>query len=587
VSGAQFDDGLVQLVMVVDPLSAAAQRASTVLRVFNTALGLPVTLLLTPQLDAETAPLKGFYRLVLGSSSSGTSSYDSRAFTRSSSSSGSMVHTDSINSNNNSNSASSATSTWTRELTSATAQFTHLPRRHILTQRVDTPEAFNVQRAVSPTAQDLDNLRCDEGSTGPCGDAGTAVTTARYTVKHLLLAGQCFVAARSSSSSSGASSSGGGSARGLQLVLRSEGSSAGTTSSSTAVVSSDTVVMGNLGYFQLKANPGVWHIELAAGPASDSYELAPTTITTAASSTTGSTAAAAVVPNTQQYTAVVRDFVKRREALTVYKKAGASPSTVKQHQQSTQPTEADAAVTTDSTATGSVYSSLVNTLYGVYNTVYNSASAWLYPGSTSAPASTAGTGTASGGSSVTTTASSSDSSSDSKLETVHVFSLASGHLYERVLKVMMLSVSKRTSGPVKFWLLENYLTEELKSSVLALAAARGFEVAFVSYKWPEWLPHQTEQQRIIWGYKILFLDVLFPLDVRKFIYVDADQVVRADLRELWDMDLQEKPYAFTPFCDSRQETLSYQVSYQISFSVLCAPVCASESLCHLQQLLMM
>jgi UDP-glucose:glycoprotein glucosyltransferase len=551
--------------MVVDPLSAAAQRASTVLRVFNTALGLPVTLLLTPQLDAETAPLKGFYRLVLGSSSSGTSSFDSRAFTRSSSSSGSMVHADSINSNNKSNSVSSATSTWTRELTSATAQFTHLPRRHILTQRVDTPEAFNVQRAVSPTAQDLDNLRCDEGSTGPCGDAGTAVTTARYTVKHLLLAGQCFVATRSSSSSSGSSSSGGGSARGLQLVLRSEASSAGTTSSSsTAAIISDTVVMGNLGYFQLKANPGVWHIELAAGAASDNYELAPTTITTAASSiSAGSTAAAAGAASTQQYTAVVRDFVKRREALTVYKKAGASPSTVGQQQPSTQPTEADAAVTTDSTATGSVYSSLVNALYSVYNTVYNSASAWLYPGSTSTPASTAGTGTASVGSSVTITAGSSDSSSDSKLETVHVFSLASGHLYERVLKVMMLSVSKRTSGPVKFWLLENYLTEELKSSVLALAAARGFEVAFVSYKWPEWLPHQTEQQRIIWGYKILFLDVLFPLDVRKFIYVDADQVVRADLRELWDMDLQEKPYAFTPFCDSRQETLSYQVCYML------------------------
>lgn len=39
-------------------------------------------------------------------------------------------------------------------------------------------------------------------------------------------------------------------------------------------------------------------------------------------------------------------------------------------------------------------------------------------------------------------------------ETVHVFSLATGHLYERMLKIMMLSVTKRTSVPVKFWLLE-------------------------------------------------------------------------------------------------------------------------------------
>ena len=42
-----------------------------------------------------------------------------------------------------------------------------------------------------------------------------------------------------------------------------------------------------------------------------------------------------------------------------------------------------------------------------------------------------------------------------KDDTVHVFSLATGHAYERLLKIMMLSVTKRTSSPVKFWLFEN------------------------------------------------------------------------------------------------------------------------------------
>jgi len=80
----------------------------------------------------------------------------------------------------------------------------------------------------------------------------------------------------------------------------------------------------------------------------------------------------------------------------------------------------------------------------------------------------------------------------------------------------------------------------------------------VTYKWPNWLRGQTEKQRIIWGYKILFLDVLFPLDIDKVIYVDADQVVRADLAELWDMDLEGAPYGYTPFCTSRKETLGFQ-----------------------------
>ena len=54
-------------------------------------------------------------------------------------------------------------------------------------------------------------------------------------------------------------------------------------------------------------------------------------------------------------------------------------------------------------------------------------------------------------------------------------------------------------------------------------------------------------------YKILFLDVLFPLSVDKFIFVDADQIVRTDLQELVDFDLEGAPYGYTPFCDSRKE----------------------------------
>ena len=90
-----------------------------------------------------------------------------------------------------------------------------------------------------------------------------------------------------------------------------------------------------------------------------------------------------------------------------------------------------------------------------------------------------------------------------------------------------------------------------------MAKRIGCEVEFVTYKWPEWLRGQSEKQRIIWGYKILFLDVLFPLHVKKIIYVDADQVVRGDMTELWNLDLDGAPYGYTPMCDSRVENLGY------------------------------
>lgn len=57
-----------------------------------------------------------------------------------------------------------------------------------------------------------------------------------------------------------------------------------------------------------------------------------------------------------------------------------------------------------------------------------------------------------------------------------------------------------------------------------MAKQYGFQYELVQYKWPRWLHQQNEKQRIIWGYKILFLDVLFPLAVDKILFVDADQV---------------------------------------------------------------
>jgi UDP-glucose:glycoprotein glucosyltransferase len=125
-------------------------------------------------------------------------------------------------------------------------------------------------------------------------------------------------------------------------------------------------------------------------------------------------------------------------------------------------------------------------------------------------------------------------------------------MYERLLRIMMLSVLKNTQGSVKFWLLGNFLSPSFKEFLPYFAKHYNFHYEIVSYKWPKWLRMQTEKQRIIWGYKILFLDVLFPLDVKRIIYVDSDQIVRADLLELMKMDLHDAPYAFTPFCESRK-----------------------------------
>jgi hypothetical protein len=70
-------------------------------------------------------------------------------------------------------------------------------------------------------------------------------------------------------------------------------------------------------------------------------------------------------------------------------------------------------------------------------------------------------------------------------------------------------------------------------------------------------------------YKILFLDVLFPMDLDKVIFVDAgelrhhfttasliflvDQIVRTDMKELIDTDLHGRVYGFAPMGNDREE----------------------------------
>ena len=144
--------------------------------------------------------------------------------------------------------------------------------------------------------------------------------------------------------------------------------------------------------------------------------------------------------------------------------------------------------------------------------------------------------------SITSTLTGSNGNEADNDEPLNIFCLASGHLYERLLKIMILSVKRTTQAPVKFWILKSYLSPTLKDFLPYYAEKYGFEYEYVQYKWPRWLNQQTEKQRIIWGYKILFLDVMFPLDVKKIIFVDTDQIVRADLTELRDMDLKGAPY---------------------------------------------
>lgn len=451
-------DPALQVAAYLDPLSESAQMSSALLLMLHKQLNASVELVLLPAADFAEFPLQRFYRYVFDTTAS---------------------------------------------LESPSADFRRLPLAPILTMKIETPEAWNVQ--VARTQEDLDNLRVDVTNAADVRATKSAV----FRLESLLVYGQCRDKTFDQYTPP----------HGLQLVLERD---VGATR-----LHRDTLVMRNLGYFQLQATPGVWALHLARGRATELFEIV------------DSDASDAPRASTPVH---VYDFGSRIQQLLVRKHKGreydelldpkaataataASPSNV-------EPIAADAGVL--SGYWGSMLSLLGKTRSGD-----DAAATTAVDSDSAANASDAGA--------VSTTAVNRGRSG----ETLHIFSLASGHLYERFLKIMMASVLKRTRNPVTFWLLENFLSPAFKQSIPALRDVLGMDIRLVTYKWPNWLRQQTQKQRVIWGYKILFLDVLFPLGVQKIIYVDADQVVRADLKELWDMDLDGAPYGYTPFCDAR------------------------------------
>ncbi|EPE03379.1 udp-glucose glycoprotein glucosyltransferase [Ophiostoma piceae UAMH 11346] len=313
--------------------------------------------------------------------------------------------------------------------------------------------------------------------------------TATYELEHILIEGH-------------SEEEGSKAPRGAQLIL-------GTEKDEHFA---DTIIMANLGYFQFKANPGFYNIKLMDGRSSDIYTI----------KSVGSRGKAPV-PGDEGTDVVLMDF----QGTTLYPRLARKPGMEKEEIIPSDASAAPAAAARDSSAgSGGAMDYVSKGLKFAEDMIGKAKSATHKTAAVAAK---------------------------EKQADINIFSVASGHLYERMLNIMMVSVMENTNHTVKFWFIEQFLSPSFKDFIPSLAEAYGFEYEMVTYKWPHWLRQQKEKQREIWGYKILFLDVLFPLSLDKVIFVDADQIVRTDMYDLVQVDLQGAPYGFTPMCDSRTE----------------------------------
>ncbi|CAM8984047.1 unnamed protein product [Rhodiola kirilowii] len=361
----------------------------------------------------------------------------------------------------------------------AKAFFSNMPLSKTLTMNLDVPEPWLVEPVVA--IHDLDNILLEN-----LGDIRTL--QAVFELEALVLTGHC-------------SEKDSEPPRGLQLIL-------GSKSRPHLV---DTIVMANLGYWQMKVFPGVWYLQLAPGRSSEIYLLK--------EDISGNHE----IPKSKRIT--IDDLRGKVVHMEVVKRQG------KEHEKLLLSTDVD----DDASESKKVEN-------GWNSNILKWASDLI-----------------GGKQSKKSDHTSLDHGNHGRIgKTVNIFSIASGHLYERFLKIMILSVLKNTHRPVKFWFIKNYLSPQFKDVIPHMASEYGFQYELITYKWPTWLHKQKEKQRIIWAYKILFLDVIFPISLEKVIFVDADQIVRADMGELYDMDIKGRPLAYTPFCDNNKDMDGYR-----------------------------
>ncbi|KAL4872390.1 hypothetical protein BDV12DRAFT_162120 [Aspergillus spectabilis] len=344
-----------------------------------------------------------------------------------------------------------------------TATFSGVPVEALLTLGMDVPPSWLV--APKDSLHDLDNIKLSSVKAGSNVDAV-------YALEHILIEGH----SRDLTTKSPP--------RGVQLVLGTEENP----------YFADTLVMANLGYFQFKAQPGLWTINLKPGRSESIFNL-DSLGRLGYSPHAGDDSNEVALLSFQGKTLFPRLSRKKGQEDEDVLDTGSKPGSAM-----------------DFMSKGLNFASGILSSVGV--------------GSKASPEANAD---------------------------INIFSVASGHLYERMLNIMMVSVMRNTNKTVKFWFIEQFLSPSFKSFLPHLAQEYGFRYEMVTYKWPHWLRAQKEKQREIWGYKILFLDVLFPLSLDKVIFVDADQIVRTDMYDLVSLDLEGAPYGFTPMCDSREE----------------------------------
>ena len=258
------------------------------------------------------------------------------------------------------------------------ATFTGLPKEALLNLALDVPPAWLV--APKESVHDLDNIKLGALKEGVDVDA-------IYELEHILIEGHSRDVTV------------GPPPRGVQLYLGTE----------KDPHFADTIIMANLGYFQFKANPGYWKIQLQPGRSEQIFHI-----------DSAGQQGYSPQPGDERTDITLMSFQGKTLYPRLSRKLGQEAEDVLE--ESVKP-----GTPMDYLSKASKFASSLLTTVGL------------------AP-------------------------STARHAEINIFSVASGHLYERMLNIMMVSVMRHTKHTVKFWFIEQFLSPSFKASLPTQAA---------------------------------------------------------------------------------------------------------------------
>jgi len=347
--GPKVKKALLHTVAFIDPLCSDAQRMAPMLMALSEVFNSHLHVILNPVAEMGSLPIKGYYRFVM------KPAIDFNA-------------DGSVSSN-------------------LRATFTNLPVSKLLSMNLHPPNAWFVSAAHC--VHDMDNVLLEK-----LASHETALT-ATYRLDHILVTGHCIDDSRQPPA-------------GLQLELK-----AAQAAGKVPELVGDTLVMSNLGYFQLKARPGIFNLSIAEGRSREIYHL---------SSPLAPPPAGSVAVAVGSEGAAGRDW----QTVSVFSwEPEAMSLSVTRRPAMINARLLDSGDQADGGGGGGGMEE--ESLWSAMGSMFGGASPEKKKKSVTLALSELPVG--------------------KDHDTIHVFSLASGHLYERFLKIMMLSVITNTKAP--------------------------------------------------------------------------------------------------------------------------------------------